>query len=161
MSRKVIHRTVEVGEWDVSSRILCLHYFTPMRLTKSKTDIKNISQYSISSFIAIHNLTIPAAWHDFTMISNRGVLDITQCTSFSGQTGYCNTSKMAISDLNFGNIYGTVVAGVSRLGTFSCSAAAPCRNITIDNMDVQTIGNGTHISGYSCTAVQGTKGFTC
>jgi galacturan 1,4-alpha-galacturonidase len=112
-------------------------------------------------FIVIHNLNDSKAWHDFTMISNRGVLDITQCTSFSGQTGHCNTSTMAISNLNFGNTYGTVVAGVSRLGTFTCSAAAPCHNITIGNMDVQTVGSGTHVSGYSCTAVQGTKGFAC
>jgi hypothetical protein len=65
---------------------------------------------------------------------------------------------MAISNLNFGNMYGTVIAGASRLG---CSAAAPCRNITIGNMDVQKVGSGTHISDYSRTAVQGTKGFTC
>ena len=95
------------------------------------------------------------------MISNRGVFDITQCTSFSGSTGNCNTSNLAISDLNFRNISSTVVAGVIRLGTFDCSGAAPCHNIATSDINVKTVGNGGEVQGYSCTAVEGTLGFSC
>jgi galacturan 1,4-alpha-galacturonidase len=95
------------------------------------------------------------------LISNRGVFDIIQCTSFSGYTGNCNTSTLAISDLDFGNIQGTVVAGVTRLGTFDCSGAVPCHNITISGVNVEMVGNGSQVQGYSCTAVEGTTGFSC
>jgi hypothetical protein len=92
-------------------------------------------------------------------INNHGILDITQCTSFSGVTGNCNTSTMAISNLDWGNMVGTAVSGVTRLATLGCSAAAPCENITVSDMDV-TAG-GKKITRISCTAVQGSTGFGC
>jgi hypothetical protein len=91
---------------------------------------------------------------DFTLISNRGVLDITQCTSLSGLTGNCNTSTLAVSDLGFSNVQGTVVAGVAQLGTFDCSRAASCYNITISDVNVEVFGNGSQVREYSCTAIE-------
>jgi len=54
-----------------------------------------------------------------------------------------------------------VVAGVIRLGTFDCSGAAPCHNIATSDINVKTVGNGGEVQGYSCTAVEGTLGFSC
>ena len=79
---------------------------------------------------------------------------------FQWLTSKCNTSTLTISDLEFRNIQGTVVARVNRLGTFDCSGAAPCHNVTITDVNVEMIGNGSQVQGYGCTAVEGTTGFS-
>lgn len=39
------------------------------------------------------------------------------------------------------------MAGVTRLGTFDCSGAAPCRNITISDVSVKRSGTGVKYKG--------------
>jgi hypothetical protein len=73
----------------------------------------------------------------------------------------CNTSTLAISDISFRDSSGTVIAEVTRLGTFNCSGAAPCQNITANDLRVETISNGSLLQECRCTAVEGTARFSC
>ena len=63
----------------------------------------------------------------------QGVALITQCTSYNGQTGDCDTSTFQISNVTWANITGTVSNDV--LANLQCSAAAPCTDIVIEGVD--------------------------
>lgn len=85
---------------------------------------------------------------------------ITQCTSFSGYTGNCDTSLFQIEDLNWGNVSGTVVDGVESVASMQCSDDTPCQNVTITSIDIQQ-ENGTVVDGYYCHGVGNHTGFDC
>ncbi|TVY22722.1 Alpha-L-rhamnosidase [Lachnellula hyalina] len=96
---------------------------------------------------------------DFTLNNLRGIpFSISQCTTFSGVAGACNTSLFEIEDLTFENVAGTI--GTNPIASLQCSAAAPCKNITLQNIDL-ALRNGTAASGYNCDAVFGSIGFNC
>lgn len=50
---------------------------------------------------------------------------------------------------------------MTQLGTFDCSGAAPCHNITINDVNVEMVGSRSQVRGYSCTAVEKTTRFSC
>jgi galacturan 1,4-alpha-galacturonidase len=107
------------------------------------------------------NPTLDAAnfnFTDFTLNNNTGVFSIIQCTTFSGVTGDCNSSKFVLHDIHFTNIRGTV--NTSTVASFKCSGDAPCYNIEINDVNLVK-GDGTLASTYSCSHVENTTGFTC
>jgi hypothetical protein len=96
---------------------------------------------------------------DFKLNNLRGIpFSISQCTTFSGAAGACNTSLFEIEDLTFKNLVGTVSS--NPIASLQCSAAAPCDNIGIEDVAL-TLTNGTAAGGYNCDAVVDPIGFNC
>ncbi|PQE23316.1 alpha-L-rhamnosidase rgxB protein [Rutstroemia sp. NJR-2017a WRK4] len=97
-------------------------------------------------------------FENFSFHSLRGPpFSITQCTTFSGTSGNCSSSAFSVSDLYMVNITGSMT---NPIASYSCSAVAPCKNITMENLTLKA-NNGTAATGYKCTNVEGTVGFTC
>nr|GAT49491.1 pectin lyase-like protein [Mycena chlorophos] len=98
------------------------------------------------------------AWTNSKLIGlTESPAEITQCTTFSGAVGECDTSTLQISNITWSGLYGTMVGTV--IADLSCSGAAPCENLAIleSNITSETGEPGT----YSCHAVNSTKGFFC
>jgi len=81
---------------------------------------------------------------------------ITQCTSFSGATGGCDTSLFQISNITWANMTGTTSG--TTVADLQCSGAVPCPGIEIDLAGVQVNGSTGH---YKCSNVINPIGFTC
>jgi galacturan 1,4-alpha-galacturonidase len=98
-------------------------------------------------------------FRNFTLSGIRTALaSITQCTSFSGATGGCDTSTFQLSNITWENMTGTVAS--SKLAILQCSGAAPCTNIgIIDDGGVVTTGSGG-VGTVSCSNV-GILGAQC
>ncbi|KAI0688057.1 pectin lyase-like protein [Cerioporus squamosus] len=58
---------------------------------------------------------------------------VTQCISYNGQTGDCDTSTFQISNVTWSNISGTVSTNI--LADLQCSGAAPCPGIVIEGVE--------------------------
>ena len=86
-----------------------------------------------------------------------GVFYITQCTTFSGVAGDCNSSLFNLRNIQFTNSIGFV--GTSYIAYMQCSADSPCTDIEISNIDLTK--NGTLIDEYHCSNVEDEIGFTC
>ncbi|KAJ7588369.1 pectin lyase fold/virulence factor, partial [Mycena floridula] len=85
------------------------------------------------------------------------VAHITQCTSFSGATGGCDTSLFQISNVTGGPMTGNVASGF--LAKLQCSGAAPCLGLEFVDFDViETMGT-RRID--PCSNVEAPIGFTC
>ncbi|KAL3419434.1 exo-rhamnogalacturonase b [Phlyctema vagabunda] len=96
---------------------------------------------------------------NFTMKSGRGTpFAISQCTTFSGVAGDCNTSLFHISDVVVEHIVGTVSA--NPIASLQCSAASNCTDITIRDVGL-ALANGTAASGYNCNNAVDIHGFAC
>ncbi|RFU33833.1 hypothetical protein B7463_g2512, partial [Scytalidium lignicola] len=76
-------------------------------------------------------------------------LAISQCTTFSGASGNCTSSKFLISDITFNSISGTT-ASTADVASFQCSAVEPCSNLKIDDMDVTVASNSSQADQYLC-----------
>ncbi|KAJ5642881.1 uncharacterized protein N7484_005388 [Penicillium longicatenatum] len=83
---------------------------------------------------------------------------ISQCTTFSGASGNCTSSKFQLLDIVLKDIVGTSSSG--EVATLQCSAVEPCENITIAGADL-TFNNNTQVDEYLCGNVEGTFGFDC
>ena len=83
---------------------------------------------------------------------------ISQCTTFSGSSGNCTSSKFQLRDLVFGDISGT--SSSADVASLQCSAVELCENITITGVDL-VLSNGTAVDEYLCGNVEGTTGFNC
>ncbi|KAF8891805.1 pectin lyase fold/virulence factor [Infundibulicybe gibba] len=96
-------------------------------------------------------------FRDFTLVNlTDSVAQMTQCTSFSGATGGCDTSLFQFSDITWGPMQGNVAAGT--LATLQCSGAAPCPGMTFVGFDqIQTTGSRK----ITCSNVQNPVGFNC
>jgi galacturan 1,4-alpha-galacturonidase len=71
-------------------------------------------------------------------------ISITQCITFSGVAGDCNTSEFEVEDVTFQNVKRKT--NEDPIASFQCSAAASCKNIAIE--DVQSsLKNGTEAYG--------------
>ncbi|OCL01446.1 glycoside hydrolase family 28 protein [Glonium stellatum] len=105
----------------------------------------------------IKNIT----WKDFGVVEiNSYPFYITQCTTFSGVAGDCNSSLFEILDVSLENFHGT---GASSYAAYmGCSAASGgCKRISIKDMNVT--GSATNVTavGYRCDHVYNTTGFQC
>jgi len=95
---------------------------------------------------------------NFTLVDVDQVFGITQCTSYEGFTGNCDTSLFQIEDLTWGDVKGTVASNL--VATLQCSGDAPCKGVNISNVAVTF--NGSEVaSEYSCGNVTDPIGFTC
>lgn len=82
---------------------------------------------------------------------------ITQCTSFEGATGDCDTSLFQLSNITWGpGITGTIQTDT--LATMQCSGDAPCPGISMLDMDrVTSVG----AREFKCSNVVDPVGFNC
>ncbi|KAG6860440.1 hypothetical protein C0995_011080 [Termitomyces sp. Mi166 len=82
---------------------------------------------------------------------------ISQCTSYSGATGGCDTSLFQISDVTWGPMVGNVASPT--LASLQCSGSAPCPGIRFVDFDaIATTGNSGQIT---CENVENPIGFNC
>lgn len=96
---------------------------------------------------------------NFTLENVRNTpISISQCTTFSGAAGDCNSSLFKISDISFTDIKGTIQR--NPFCSFQCSGAVGCENFEIDDMQLK-LTNGEPVQGYNCNYLTGTKGFNC
>ena len=96
--------------------------------------------------------------HDLYLFNVKAPFTISQCTTFSGVAGNCNSSLFEIEDVTFETAIGTVLS--DPIASLQCSADAPCSNITIQGIDLKLV-NGTEASGYNCNSVVNPMGFNC
>ncbi|PHH80216.1 hypothetical protein CDD80_2417 [Ophiocordyceps camponoti-rufipedis] len=85
-----------------------------------------------------------------------------QCENYSGHAGEdCNSSTVKIRNMHFGDVQGTVVNGVSDVGSLQCSAAAGgCEGISAGDFNVRT-EDGRRLLSWHCENVRNPTGFTC
>lgn len=95
---------------------------------------------------------------DFVLYNNTGVYAVTQCTSYNGASGGCDSSKFNLRDIRLQNWTGTAVSDV--VGSIQCSAASPCTGMKIVGIDILDTVNGTAPSQYLCDHVS-SVGFNC
>ncbi|KAB5593448.1 hypothetical protein CTheo_3082 [Ceratobasidium theobromae] len=102
----------------------------------------------------VRNIT----WKDFNLIDvYQQPVQVTQCTSFSGATGGCDTSTLQISNVTWGPMTGNITYNI--LARIQCSGAAPCQNLQFDGMGgVKVNGTGARIK---CSNVENPIGFNC
>lgn len=86
---------------------------------------------------------------------------ISQCTSFSDESGNCTSSKFQIRDLSFSGISGSSSTDV--VASLQCSAVKPCEHIEIDADSLDIAVNGTDVLAdeYLCGNVDDPIGFDC
>ncbi|KAJ4358430.1 uncharacterized protein N0V89_003013 [Didymosphaeria variabile] len=84
---------------------------------------------------------------------------ITQCTSYNGVEGGCDTSLFHIENMHWGNTTGTTKNNL--VLSLQCSGAAPCTNIDIFDNDLKVQSNGTKPEEFLCSNVEDPKGFNC
>ena len=128
--------TVEVAGWDLQQTSVCLPIF----------------------FIFLCVLSMFQAFRDYTLINVTSTpAAITQCTSFEGATGECDTSLFQISNVTWENMTGSIAG--TKLASLQCSGSAPCPGITIElsNIVTSTGAPGT----ISCSNVVNPTGFSC
>lgn len=95
---------------------------------------------------------------NFTLHESFQAFSITQCNSYIGATGGCDTSTFQIEDLTWGDMTGTLKT--NDVASLQCSGAAPCTGVNIS--DVAFTVNGTApATGYLCSNVSDPIGFTC
>lgn len=111
----------------------------------------------VNCTISILSDLIWTAFRDFALVNlTDSVSHITQCTSFSGATGGCDTSLFQISDITWGPMMGNVASGT--LASMQCSGAAPCPGIQFVNFDqIETTGSRK----ITCSHVVNPFGFNC
>ncbi|KAF9490443.1 pectin lyase-like protein [Pleurotus eryngii] len=97
-------------------------------------------------------------FRDFTLANvTDEVAHITQCTSFSGATGGCDTSLFQVSDITWGPMTGNVLSDT--LAQLQCSGASPCPGVRFVGMDnIATSGSSRRVA---CSHVVDPRGFNC
>lgn len=84
---------------------------------------------------------------------------ITQCTSYNGVAGGCDTSRFKITDMHWGQARGTVRG--DQVATLDCSGAAPCERIELFDNELTVSGDGRDAKVYFCDNVVDDTGFDC
>lgn len=95
---------------------------------------------------------------DFKVINAEQGFYITQCNSFSGFTGECDTSEFEISDLFIRGMTGYLKTDV--VASMQCSGRAPCRDISLRDISLGVAGDD-QADKYLCSNVRDADGFTC
>ncbi|KDQ52576.1 glycoside hydrolase family 28 protein [Jaapia argillacea MUCL 33604] len=86
------------------------------------------------------------------------IAEITQCTTYNGATGECDTSKFQISNVTWGPGEGTVFGDT--LAAFQCSGAVPCPGIELVGGLSGVKTNGT-VRSIDCSNIEDPIGFNC
>ncbi len=97
---------------------------------------------------------------DFLLVNSTQGPFITQCTSYNSATGGCDTSKFNIRNLYWTNIKGSLY-NTDVVSSLQCSAASPCTNVQITDVEFVDESNGTIASQYLCDSVHNPVGFNC
>ena len=98
-------------------------------------------------------------FEDFYLKDSAGIFAITQCTSYNGASGGCDSSEFNIRDLRLLNWTGTAASDV--VSDIQCSAASPCTGIVIEDVEIIDSVNGTRPANYLCDNVVDPTGFNC
>ncbi|EME42600.1 glycoside hydrolase family 28 protein [Dothistroma septosporum NZE10] len=98
-------------------------------------------------------------FRDFTLNNVNVAWAITQCTSYNGERGDCDTSTFKIEDMNWGDANGTLKG--DRVATLWCSGAAPCTGINLFNNTLWALDQEIPSYSYLCEAVESTENFNC
>ena len=98
-------------------------------------------------------------FEDFKLNNASGIFAITQCTSYNGKGGNCDTSPFNIRNLNMLNWTGTTTSDV--IGSMQCSGAFPCTGLRIEGMSIVDTVNNTAPANYLCDSVVDPTGFNC
>lgn len=85
--------------------------------------------------------------------------DITQCNSYIGAVGECDTSTFQISDLHWTDVRGTQQS--KDVVSFQCSGAVPCTGVDVSNIHMTINDTGVPATGYLCSNVSHPIGFKC
>ncbi|KAH8197763.1 hypothetical protein TruAng_008052 [Truncatella angustata] len=94
-----------------------------------------------------------------TYLRDAAVL-ITQCTTFSGTAGDCNSSKFQLKDITVKNVSGSSAS--SYVANLQCSEdSGGCIDIEIDDVDLVDTGTGDDVAGYKCKNIVDPIGFDC
>ncbi|KAJ7054495.1 glycoside hydrolase family 28 protein, partial [Mycena amicta] len=94
------------------------------------------------------------AWTDCTFSGiNGSPVEITQCTSFSGATGQCDTSTLQISNITWSGLHGSIRG--TNIASLQCSAAAPCQDLKILDSTFITGTNKTGTNFVPCCCING------
>ncbi|KAF9063694.1 pectin lyase fold/virulence factor [Rhodocollybia butyracea] len=96
---------------------------------------------------------------NFTLNNATGVFAITQCTSYNGATGGCDTSLFNLRNLTLENWSGSAATDV--IASMQCSGASPCTGITIGGIEIVNPVNDTSPANYLCDSVLDPIGFNC
>ncbi|KAB2573379.1 Alpha-L-rhamnosidase rgxB [Lasiodiplodia theobromae] len=102
-----------------------------------------------------------ATLEDFTFSElERYPFYITQCTTFSGTTGDCDSSLFEISNMTLRDWTGD--ANTSYKAWLDCSeASGGCTDITMSGVDLTNTETGDDVTKVRCDHVSGTNGFDC
>jgi len=103
----------------------------------------------------MRNITIS----DFQVYNAQQGLYFTQCNSYSGFTGECDSSKFQIEDVTFEDVRGTLATDV--VASLQCSGAAPCTGIRIEDVNLTVQVTGAQADDYLCSNVSRPVGFIC
>ena len=98
-------------------------------------------------------------FQSFTLVDVDEVFSITQCNSYAGFTGGCDTSTFQIENFTVDDITGTLKT--NDVASLQCSGAAPCFRIDISDVHVTVNHTGVPATGYLCSNVTDPIGFTC
>ncbi|OMP83115.1 Alpha-L-rhamnosidase rgxB [Diplodia seriata] len=98
-------------------------------------------------------------FEDFVFDNASGVFAATQCTSYNGATGGCDSSAFNIRDLVLRNWSGTTTSDVNV--AIQCSARSPCTGIRAEGVELWDTVNGTTPANWLCSNVVDPVGFNC
>jgi hypothetical protein len=99
----------------------------------------------------------------FSGLTTQGVsqaIFINKCYyKVADQANYCDTSTLEFEDLDFKHVRGTVKGGVGI--ALNCSAAAPCKNIAFEDVELSMAANESARPIVTCVNADGVTGVTC
>lgn len=95
---------------------------------------------------------------DFMVTNAEQAFYITQCNSYSGFTGKCDTSEFQISDLSIRTMGGTLKTDV--VASMQCSGEVPCTGISIRDL-LFKVNDDAVANQYLCSNVVEPDGFEC
>jgi len=98
-------------------------------------------------------------FQNFTVVEAKQLFSITQCNSYIGATGGCDTSRFQIENLQWGDVRGTLRSNTT--ASLQCSGAAPCFGVNISDVHVTINDTGIPATSYLCSNVSNPIGFTC
>ncbi|KAI9708905.1 MAG: hypothetical protein M1820_003599, partial [Bogoriella megaspora] len=84
-----------------------------------------------------HGFLTNVSFSDFNVTEIGIPFAITQCTSYNGQRGDCDTSEFNLSNTTFSNVQGTTRASANAtVAQLQCSGASPCTGIEVKDVNV-------------------------
>ncbi|KAI9656253.1 MAG: hypothetical protein M1821_004916 [Bathelium mastoideum] len=102
------------------------------------------------------------SFSDFQVDNTSIPFVVTQCVSFSGATGNCDTSKFNLRDIAFDDLQGTLNSGANAtVAQIQCSAASPCTGFEIEDVNLTDDSDGKVAEEYECDNVENPQGFVC